>query len=207
MIARSIGIALGAMGLSPLAAADDSGVYIGAAVGYIDAPDNVQLGVPDVPLLTGKTDDEVFTPGLDVGYRFNRNIAVELGYVDLGDVKADFADLGGGTDATARGKFSADGVSLSLVGTFPIGRWEPYVKAGALFSSTTLQYSGAVAGDAFSADIDNDAQDALYGFGIRYVLSDGLRIVLDSTYFQDVGEPGYGQCDYFRTSLGIIWQF
>jgi opacity protein-like surface antigen len=207
VIARSIGIALGALVLTPLAAADDSGVYIGATVGYVDTPDTVQLGVPDVPLLTGKTDDTVFTPGLEIGYRFNRNIAVELGYVDLGDLKADLVDLGGGTDATAQTNFSADGISLSLVGTFPMGKWEPYVKAGALFSSTTLKYSGAVSGNAFAAGIDNNAEDALYGLGVRYALTDRVKLVLDSTYYQDVGEPRHGQAQYFKTSLGILWQF
>jgi OmpA-OmpF porin, OOP family len=207
VIARSIGIALGALALSPLAAADDSGVYIGAGIGNVDMPDNVQLGVPDVPLMGGKTNDNVFRAGVDIGYRFNRNIAIELGYVDLGDLKADVADVSGGSDANARVKFSADGISLALVGTFPIGKWEPYAKAGALFSSTTLKFSGSFSGTPFSADIDNDAEDALYGIGVRYALTERLKLVLDSTYFMEVGEPGHGQANFFKTSLGAIWQF
>jgi OmpA-OmpF porin, OOP family len=206
VIARSIGIAVGVLALSS-AMADDSGVYIGAAVGYVDVPDNVQLGVPDVPLLTGKTDDSVFTPGVDIGYQFNRNLAIELGYADLGDLKANLADPSGATDANARAKFSADGVSLALVGSLPIGKWEPYVKAGALLSNTTLKYSGAIAGNAFAAEIGNHAKDALYGVGIRYAFTDHLKLVLDATYFDDVGERGYGQSDFFKTSLGVIWQF
>ena len=207
MIARSIGIALGALVLSPMVMADDSGVYVGASVGYVNMPDTVELGVPKVPLMTGKTDDPVYTPGVDIGYRFNRNVALELSYADLGDLKANVADLTGGTDANARVNFSATGVSLALVGTFPIGKWEPYVKAGALFSSTTLNYSGAIAGNTFAADIDNDSEDAIYGVGVRYCFTERLKLLLDATYFQEVGEPGYGQSDYFRTSLGLIWQF
>lgn len=207
MIARSIGIAVGVLVLSPVMAADDSGFYIGAGVGYVDMPDSVQLGVPDVPLLTGRRDDTQYAPVVDLGYRFNRNIALELGYVDLGALQADFVDLSGGTDATARAKFSAAGYSFSLVGTFPIGKWEPYVKAGALFSSTELNYSGTVAGNAFSAKIDNDAEDALYGAGIRYGLSERVQLFLDATYFMDVGEPGYGQVDFFKTSFGGVWRF
>ena len=207
MIARSIGIALGALVLSPVLAADDSGVYIGGAVGYVDMPDNVQLSIRGVPLLTGESGDTVFTPELDVGYRFNRNLAVELGYADLGDLKANLSDISGVTNANARAKFSAEGVSLSLVGTLPIGKWEPYVKVGALFSDTRLKYSGAVAGNTFAADIGNHAQDAIYGFGVRYALTQRLKLVLGATYFNDVGERGSGQSDYFKTSLGVIWQF
>jgi hypothetical protein len=207
VIARAVGIALGALVLSPVLAADDSGIYIAAGVGNVDMPDNVELGVPGVPQMSGKTDGSAVTPGLDIGYRFNPHIAIELGYVDLGDLKANVADVNDGTDANARTQFSAEGFSLALVGTFPIGKWEPYVKAGALFSSTTLKYSGAVSGAAFSANIDNDAEDALYGLGVRYALTRRFKLFLDSTYFVDVGEPDHGQSDFLRTSLGVIWQF
>lgn len=207
MIARSVGIVLGALALSPVAAADNSGIYIGAHVGEVDMPDEVQLGVPNVALMTGKTDGSVVRPGVDIGYRFNRNIALELGYVDLGDMKANISDASGASDANARVRFSATGVSLALVGNFPVGKWEPYVKAGALFSSTTLKYTGAVAGNAFAAEIDNDAEDALYGFGVGYALTESLELVLDATYFDEIGDPGQGQSDYFKTSLGVIWQF
>jgi opacity protein-like surface antigen len=207
VIARSIGIALGALVLTPAMAADDSGVYIGADVAYVDMPDNVQLSIPNVPLLTGRSKDTVFTPGVDIGYRFNRNLAVELGYADLGDLKANLADVSGATDANARVKFAAEGVSLAVVGTLPVGKWEPYVKVGVLFSNTTLKYSGAIAGNAFAADIDNHARDAVYGVGVRYALTDRLKLVLGATYFKDVGERGYGQSDFLKTSLGVIWQF
>jgi hypothetical protein len=207
VIARSIGIALGALVLSPVAAADESGVYIGASVGYVDMPDTVQLGVPNVPLMMGKTEDSVFTPGIDLGYRFNRNIAIELSYADLGDLIANVSDATGGTDASARSKFSATGYSLALVGTFPIGKWAPYVKAGALFSSTKLRYSGSMAGNAFSASIDNDANDAIYGMGVRYALMERLDLFMDATYFMEVGDPEHGQSDYFKTSAGVSWRF
>ena len=207
MIARSIGIALGALVLSPLAVADESGVYIGASVGHVDMPDHVQLGVPNVPLMSGETEGTVFTPGVDIGYRFNRNIAIELGYADLGDLKANVFDATGAGDANARSTFSAAGFSLALVGTFPIGKWQPYVKAGALFSSTTLKYSGSIAGNAFSANIDNDSEDAIYGLGVRYALTEHLELFLDATYFMEVGDPNHGQSDYFKRSIGLIWRF
>jgi opacity protein-like surface antigen len=207
VIAKSIVIALGAWLASPVALADEAGVYIGIGVGYVDVPDSVRLGVPGVPLMEGQTEHTVLRPGLDIGYRFNRNVAIALGYADLGDLKANVSDLTGATDATARVKFSASGVSLALLGTFPIGHWQPYVKAGALFSSTTLKFSGAVAGEPFNADIDNDSEDAIYGLGVRYALSERFELCLDTTYFMEVGEPGHGQADYFKHSLGVIWRF
>lgn len=206
MNARLLGMMLGVLAAAQ-ATADDSGVYIGAGVGQVDTPDNAVLGVPEVPLLTGRTRDTQFTPAVQLGYRFNRNIAVELGYVDLGDVKANVVDASGSSDASAQLKFSADGISLALLGVFPIGNWEPYVKAGVLFSSTTLKYAGSIGGNAFAASLDNDAEDALYGLGVRYNLTETFKLSLDSTYFVDVGEPDRGQGDFLRTSVGVVWQF
>ncbi len=206
MNAIAVWISSGALVLPCAAFADDAGAYIGAGIGYVDMPGNLGLGVPDVPVMFGETKGGEVAPGVELGYRFNRNIAVELGYVDLGDLKANVVDPNG-SDASAQLQFSADGYSLALVGMFPINQWEPYVKAGAVFSSTTLNYSGSFSGAGFSAKIDNDTEDAIYGAGVRYSLTEQLKLYFDTTYFMELGEPGFGQVDYFKLSLGLNWRF
>ena len=206
MKARAVWIGCSALALSHAAPADEAGVYIGVDIGYVDAPKNVGLIVPDVPLLTGETDGSEFAAGATLGYRFNRNIAVELGYVDV-RFDANVVDASGISDASSRLGFSIDGIALALLGFFPVGHWAPYVKAGVLFSDTALTYSGNIAGDEFSARIGNSAEDALYGLGVRYRLSEHLELSLDSTYFMEVGEPGSGQSDFWKTSAGVIWRF
>jgi hypothetical protein len=201
----SVWLAAAALAVAPAALADDSGVYLGAAVGFADGPDNVRVGVPDVPLLAGKADVDDPGFGVSAGYRFNKNLSLELGYVDLDELQADVADAA--SDGRATLDFSAQGVTLAMIGELPIGKWQPYLKAGVFYSRTVIEYSGAFSGAAFSARLTSDNEDALYGIGVRYQLSDGLRLFVDATYFMEVGEPGKGQVDFLNHSAGVVWQF
>lgn len=204
---RYVWVLLASLAIAPAAAGDDSGWYLGAGVGLADTPDNSVLTPSDVPVLTGRTVDNDTSWGLAAGYRFNKNIAIELGYVDLGEFTSEVADATGATDARAAVGFSADGVTLAMIGTFPIGKWEPYLKAGVLYSSTVLEFSGSQSGVDFGARITNDDEDALYGIGLSYAVSERMRIYLDSTYFMEVGESDTGRSDYLNTSLGASWRF
>lgn len=201
----AVWLAVTTLAVAPAAFADDSGVYLGAAVGFADGPDNVQLGVPDVPLLGGKADVDDPSFGFSAGYRFNKNLSIEVGYVDLDELQADVADAA--SDGRATLGFSAEGVTLAMIGELPIGKWQPYLKAGVFYSRTVLEYSGVFSGTDFSARLTSDNEDALYGIGVRYQLSEQLRLFVDATYFMEVGEPGNGQVDFLNHSAGVVWQF
>ena len=203
----SVWMIVAALAIAPAASADDSGWYLGAGLGLADTADTSQLCCAGFPLLTGRTDDNKTSWGVAAGYRFNPNIALELGYVDLGEFTSEVTDATGATDARAAVGFSADGVTLAMIGTFPIGKWEPYLKAGVFYSNTVLEYSGSLSGTDFGARITNDDEDALYGIGVRYAVSERLRIYVDSTYFMEVGEPETGRSDYLNTSVGALWRF
>lgn len=207
MNGTSIGIAVLMLAVAVPAAADDSGLYVGAGIALVDMPKQIGLGVSNVPLLRGDADNQDTGFAVTLGYRVNRNISFELGYVDLGDLEANVVDVAGTSDARATVGFSSDGMTFAMIGTFPIGKWEPYVKAGILFSSTMLEYSGTLSSTTFSARIADDDEDALYGAGVRYALRDRLRVYLDATLFSEVGEPRTGQLDAFSTSLGALWRF
>jgi hypothetical protein len=207
MRGRFLWLALAAFGIAQSASADDSGWYARATLGLADTPDSSGLSFTDLPLLTGRTDDNKTTWGFAAGYRFNPNIAIELGYVDLGEFTAEVTDATGLTDARAATGFSADGVTLAMIGTFPLGKWEPYLKAGVFFSSTVFEYSGSVSGDRFGGRSTADDRDALYGIGLGYAVSERLRISLESVHFHEVGESETGQSQYLNTSLGASWRF
>ncbi|HEY0681966.1 MAG TPA: outer membrane beta-barrel protein [Steroidobacter sp.] len=192
-----IGIAL-----AGTVAADESGPYVSAGLGRIDAPDGSNLGA-----LTGETENDEWSWTVGLGYRFNRNIALELGYVDLGKIQSDLTDATGLSDASAHASFGADGATFALVGTFPIGRWEPYIKAGVLFSSTELQFSGTIDATPFAGRLTNDNEDPLYGAGLRFNVTEPLQVYLDVTYLDDVGEPETGRSSYFNGTAGVLWRF
>jgi len=204
---RLLCVPLAALAVGPAAAGDDSGWYMSAGLGLADTADTSQLCCDGFPLLTGETNDNKTTWSIAGGYRFNRNIALELGYVDLGKLTSGVSDATGTSDARAAVGFSAEGVTFTMIGTFPLGKWEPYLKAGVFYSSTVLEYSGSQAGNDFGARVTNDDEDALYGIGVRYAVNERLRIYLDSTYFMEVGDSEHGRAEYLNTSLGATWHF
>lgn len=182
--------------------ADESGPYLSAGLGRIDAPNNSNLGA-----LTGDTRNDEWSYTAAVGYRINPNLALELGYVDLGEFHANLSDASGATNAAAHASFAANGATFALIGAFPIGQWEPYIKAGVLFSSTELQFSGTIDGARFAGRLANDNEDPMYGAGVRFTIADPLQVFLDLTYLDDVGESETGRSSYFNTTAGVLWQF
>jgi hypothetical protein len=189
------------------ASADDSGFYVSAALGNADHADNVVLDPPEVAAMTGTSEGHDDAWALTAGYKFNRNIAVEITHFDLGEMEASVSDRSGGSDAQADFTFSMAGTAVSLVGTFPLGKWEPYVKAGVFFSESELAYSGSVSSIPFTARVKEDSEDALFGAGLGYKLSERWRAQLDITYFMEAGEPDGGQADYLTVLLGVSWRF
>jgi hypothetical protein len=71
-------------------------------------------------------------------YRFNRYLAVELGYVDLGTTTTEVNGIWRNAPHTTTRQIDTTGVEMSGISTWPIGKWALTVKLGVL---------------AFSADI------------------------------------------------------
>lgn len=189
------------MALAGNAAASESGPYVSASLGRAEMRNKSGLGSgPSV--VDEDKDDSSWT--LNLGYRINRHLALDLGYVDLGKAEADLS-----TPAliTGRRSFAAEGATIALVGMVPIGRWEPYVKAGMLFSKTDSRFDGQFFGNSISFQSHEHTEDPFYGAGLRTRLTKPLQIYLDVTYFDKVGGNMTGPASYLNTSAGVLWQF
>lgn len=187
------------MALAGDALAEESGPYVSASLGQ------AQVRNPALGQSGFYEDDKDSSWTVGVGYRFNRYIALDFGYVDLGEVKADQGVPG--FDYSARFRYAAEGTTMALVGIVPIGRWEPYVKAGMLFSKTVARLDGQILGDSFSFRSSHDSDDPFFGAGLRYRITQPLGIHLDVTYFDKVGPDSRLPYSYLNTSLGVLWQF
>ena len=95
------------------------GWYIGAGIGQGDV--DFQRVAPGVSI-----DDKDTTYQVRLGYRFHRNLGVELGYYNMGEY-----GLSASTDiASFNISAKARSVGLSLVGTLPLERFDVYGRLG-----------------------------------------------------------------------------
>lgn len=183
------------------AAADESGPYVSAGLGQAEMRSESALGQL---IVSEDKDDLSWTLG--AGYRFSRYIALDLGYVDLGEVEANLATPDP-AEYNGRDSFAAEGPTLALVAMVPIGYWEPYVRAGVLFSKTQSRFDGQVLDHPLKHRSKDNSDDPFFGAGLRLRVTEPLRVYLDVTYFDEVGGSATVMPSYLNASAGVLWQF
>ena len=160
------------------------------------------------------------------GYAFNENIAVELSYIDMGEVDANssssgtFFDSAGNPtvgDLFATAKASVDAFTLDANLSYPIASFAAlFVKAGVYTADADLKSS---AGSSFSTQSINesrtDSSSGLhFGIGANFRVTDaiGLRAEwerLDNVEvdrLDNVG-AGDGESDVDLISASLIYTF
>jgi OmpA-OmpF porin, OOP family len=172
-------------------------------------------GLPIVSLQSD-LDDSDSTLAVFGGYRFNRYIAVEGGYLDLGEVtytgnatfRVGFFATVPGTIKTTAG---AKGGYVSALGSLPItGFWDVYGRAGFLVEETKVEATASIAGTTVSADESESAVDSILGLGTAFHFGKhvSLRleyqrfISIDDNYEEETAETN---ADVFN--LGVVFRF
>jgi len=129
--------------------------------------------------------------GLNIGNYFNPNMGLELGYTNLGRV-----NRGGGTTR-------AEGISLSLLGKFPMSNALNLLgKIGSTWGNTSVSadpMSGIATGDANGFGLS-------YGLGLEFVVSPQWSAVLqyDSHNLNFAGDQ-YNRVGV--TTLGLRYSY
>lgn len=133
----------------------------------------------------GMNDDEETTWRLFGGYRAHRNLAVELGYADLGDM-----NIGGhGVNSEAW--------DLVAVGILPI------VEGLAVIGKL-----GAYRGEARGSGMSERRTDLTWGLGAQYDMTRNLGVRLEWQRYTDFGRGAFGPGgDQDVLSLGAIYRF
>src|SRR4030095_4152127 len=134
-------VAAGALAVSTAfpAWSQDKGVYLGASLGQVEHKEGCE-GV------TISCDQKDTSWRLFGGYQFNRHLAVELGYADLGGGKASGVQSGVKVNATAE----VAAFDVSAVGSLPIfDKLFAYGRAGVYYAETEVRAPGTLGG--FSA--------------------------------------------------------
>jgi OmpA-OmpF porin, OOP family len=200
------------LGLFVAAAAHgaDSGFYLGADLGRSDYPANGKLIVdlPSSTLASGNLSNHDFGWGITGGYRFNRYVAVEAGYLDLGTLAGPLANVAGANAASGHFDLSVRGATQAVVGILPFGNWEGYLKLGYFYSDVRLSYSGVSGAGPFNHRASVSDLSEWAALGLRYRLGQHWQVNVEYDRYGSVGDRGKtGQTTNSTPSVGVAYRF
>ena len=211
-IAKTAGT-LGLMGCavmnSPLAVADDSGWYAGANIGQSrakidDARITAQMLVAPTTAVSIIDDNRDTSYKLFGGYRYNKNVAVEAGYFDLGQFGFTAATAPAGT---LTGKIKLKGLNLDAVGTLPLTeKFSALGRLGLNYAQTRDSFIGTGAATVLNPNPSKNQINYKLGAGLQYDLTQslGMRVEAERYRINDaVGNRG----DVDMYSLGLVYRF
>jgi OOP family OmpA-OmpF porin len=167
----------------------DQGWYIGATLGQSKAKDACE-GV------VGSCDDKDSTWRILGGYQFNKNLAVELGYTDLGEASG----IDAGDTFSAESKLW----EVVAVGSWPFAdKFSAYGKLGFYRGDTDL----SVSGPSGSGSASESNTDLTYAIGLRWDFTKNLGARFEYQIYKDVGGGQIEEHDVDVVSVGVIWKF
>jgi len=152
------------------------------------------------------------------GYAFNENIAVEISYIDMGEIDANSRSTGTFFDAAdnpvdgdlfASAKASITAFTLDASLNYPIASFAAlFVKAGVYAADTKLELS---AGSSISPDNINDSRtessSGLHvGIGASFRVTDAVGLRAEWERLDNVEADG-GESDVDLISAALIYNF
>jgi OOP family OmpA-OmpF porin len=167
----------------------------------------VAIAAQPVLWLPGE-DDEGTAWSVTVGYRINRYLAVEAGYVNLGTLSdtqsIDFPPVFGVGSLSFHRELETAGPSLTVFGTLPLSaNWQLYARAGMLFADTDLTTS--INGNSNTSSFDSDA--TTLGAGAQYDWGGHWSGRLEFQRTMDVGgDDVASSADVDSISLGFLYR-
>jgi OmpA-OmpF porin, OOP family len=168
-----------------------SSAYIGAGVGQAKAKDGC-TGAGGAGI---SCDDKDTAYRLFGGYQFNRNVAAELGYADLGKVKAS----GGGVNADIK----ASAWDLSAIGSFPVAN------QFSLFGRLGLFVSEAKLGGTASGK--KTTNGLTFGLGAQYDVNRNIGVRAEWQRYNDIkarnNTGAEGKSDYDVLGVSLLYRF
>jgi len=174
-----------------LAAGAHAQPYIGLSIGQTDFDQSITEGL----ITSGTVDNK--DSGLKIygGYQFNPNLALELAYVNLGEVS--YSGTFFATPVTG-GKVKASGLNFSGVGILPLGdEFALFAKLG-LFA-WDAKASDTTGGVPFSATADG--ADVSFGLGASYAFTKNFSVRAVSVLIK------LDTADASLLSLGVQYKF
>lgn len=213
-LAQASGAALGLVALvtfaSPPVLANEaiSGWYGGANAGQsrarIDDP-RISRSLQENGFASSITDDDRDT-GYKIfgGYQFNRNLALEGGYFDLGKFGYTARTTPSGT---LNGSSRIRGLNLDLVGTLPItDKFSAFARVGLNYADARDAFSGSGAVRVLNPSPSKREANYKFGVGAQYAFTDALAMRVEAERYR-INDAVGNRGDVDLVSLGLIYRF
>lgn len=161
---------------------------------------------------TSTIDDSDTAYAMLAGYRFNRFLALEAGYANLGALTYRNRSEGLVDDTPVPLVFNADsdsgGVMVSALGVLPMSyRWELYARVGAVFSSNTVTMFLADDLGARRSRFSDSSIDPLAGVGVSLRFLEIYDARLEFQRVFDAGAESTGEGNLDLVNFGIVVAF
>lgn len=221
---RSLAMAALLLFCGTQAGAAELGFYIGGQFGQGEKQSNIadwdayaarvfaNNSDPVQVSATSTLDDKDSAYAMIAGYRFNRFLAVEGGYADLGTMA--YRNRSQGTldevpvPLVLNADSSSGGVMVSALGVWPMSyRWELYARAGAVFSSNSVTLFLADDQGARRSRFSDSSVDALAGVGVSLRFLEIYDARLEFQRVFDAGARSTGEGDLDLVNFGIVVAF
>ena len=175
----------------------DTGAYLGASIGQVEHKE----GCEGVSISCDQKDTSWRLFG---GYQFNRHLAVELGYADLGESKASGVQSGVNVNATAE----VAAFDVSAVGSLPIfDKLFAYGRAGIYYAETEVRASGTLGGFSASSGDKETNTGLVLGIGLKYEFLRNFAVRAEFQRYFEVGGGDVGESYVDVLSLGVLFRF
>lgn len=158
---------------------------------------------------------------IDIGYRFNRYVAVEVGYLDLGEFLYNSSmlltvdDGPGGLpaaqfDLAADQRVQVNGPFASVLGMFPISdAFDVHVRGGLLFSDTRARARSILDDDPdsfVSLEAKDSSKDFFAGIGATWNINQSYSLRVEYQKFMDVGDDATGEADVDLIGVSVLFR-
>jgi OOP family OmpA-OmpF porin len=183
--------------LAAPALAQESGPYIGASLGQAEHGDTCE----GANLSCDEKDSAWKIYG---GYQFNRFVAVEFGYADLGRSAAG-ANVGG---IVVNPTFEVTAFELSGIGFLPLlDRLALFMRLGVYRAETELGGTGTAFGITVPISGKESNSDLTFGLGIQYGITRNIGLRGEWQQYMKVGGADTGESDIDVLSLAVMFRF
>jgi OmpA-OmpF porin, OOP family len=211
LLAGIAGMAIASLAAAAQSPAQESGFYVGISTGRskvdVDTA-GIDAAIRAAGIATSSTtvDDNDTGWRFGVGYQFNRYLAAEVSFTDLGQFSSNTVTTGPAARVT--GRIEAETLSFDLVGTLPLGTIDLLGRIGVHRWDADARLAGGVGAAVTTVSTSDNGTDWKYGVGARWNINRNFGLELQFERYKDIGNDsttGKGDVDFL--SLGVRWKF